>query len=325
MNKRHLLTAFIVFLISSAFACSAFLWLNGRQPATHTGQLVFASAINYEKNVDKITITTPKESFELVMQDNYWRIGGAEGYFAGLKLVNDLLTSMTKSVYYSKQPATPELLKQYGLEIKENGETPNTAEIKIYSGDVLLNEIILGQKSENGLYTYARIPNSKDIWLISESFTLPRFRYSWYQQPLFSYPEQSIKSIASLKDSNKSLLMRLNDKQEFVNKDLQTASAPLFMDELKYVIFEDVMKTKDFDFSQYPQSRKLRVGTFSGLTNELMLYTDGKKYWMTTKLSASNLTISQFKDYMESYKLLTDGWIFELPELSGNILYSTEF
>ena len=126
MNKRHLLTAFIVFLISSAFACSAFLWLNGRQPATHTGQLVFASAINYEKNVDKITITTPKESFDLVMQDNYWRIGGAEGYFAGLKLVNDLLTSMTKSVYYSKQPATPELLKQYGLEIKENGAPKET-------------------------------------------------------------------------------------------------------------------------------------------------------------------------------------------------------
>lgn len=327
MNKRHLLTAFILFLISSAFAASAFWWLNSRQPVSQIGQLVFANAVNYEKSVDRISITTTKDSFELVMQDNYWRINGAEGYFAGLMLVNDLLSAMNRSVYYSKQPATPELLKQYGLEVTQNADdkSTNIAAVKVYSGKVLLNEINLGKKSENGLYTYAYIPGGKDIWLISENFTLPQYRYSWYQQPLFSYPEQSIKTVASLKDGNKSLLMRLNNKQDFVNKDLKAVNVSLFMDEFKYVIFEDAVRIKNFDFKLYPQSRKLRVGTFSGLTNELIIHTDGKKYWLTTELSASNLSTGKFKDYIESYKLLTAGWIFELPELSGRILYSTEF
>lgn len=83
-------------------------------------------------------------------------------------LVNDLLSAMMQSVYYSKQPATPELLKQYGLELKNAGDkTTNIASVKIYSQNVLLNEINLGLRSENGLYTYAHIPGSNEIWLIS--------------------------------------------------------------------------------------------------------------------------------------------------------------
>ncbi len=46
---------------------------------------------------------------------------------------------------------------------------------------------------------------------------------------------------------------------------------------------------------------------------------------MTTKLSAANLTTGKFKDYIASYELLTAGWIFELPDFGGEILYTTEF
>ncbi|MBQ8631039.1 MAG: DUF4340 domain-containing protein [Alphaproteobacteria bacterium] len=326
MNKRLLLKAFLLFIISGLFAAFSFLWLNSRQPASRLGQLVFANAVNYDKSVDKITISTTKETFDLVLTNNYWHINGAEGYYAGLMLVNDLLSAMTQSVYYSKQPATPELLKQYGLELKSAGQgMSDIASVKIYSQNVLLNEINLGLRSENGLYTYAHIPGTKDIWLISGSFTLPQYRYSWYQQPLFSYPESAVKTVASLKNGSKSLLMRLNNKQDFVNKDLKSVSIPAFWDELKYVIFEDVKPVKDFDFNQYPQSRKIRLGTFSGLTNELMIYTNGQKYWLTTKLSAASLTTGKFKDYIASYELLTAGWIFELPDAGGEILYTTEF
>ena len=132
MNKRLLLKAFLLFIISGLFAAFSFLWLNSRQPASRLGQLVFANAVNYDKSVDKITISTTKETFDLVLTNNYWRINGAEGYYAGLMLVNDLLSAMTQSVYYSKQPATPELLKQYGLEMKSAGQgMSDIASVKI--------------------------------------------------------------------------------------------------------------------------------------------------------------------------------------------------
>lgn len=66
MNKRLLLKAFLLFVISGLFAAFSFLWLNSHQPTSQLGQLVFANAINYEKSVDKITISTTKETFDLV-------------------------------------------------------------------------------------------------------------------------------------------------------------------------------------------------------------------------------------------------------------------
>ena len=320
MNSKTLLKAISLLFV---LICGTYVSMSYQKqqniPEAIIGTPVFDKALNHTENINKISFQTSKSHFDLIMKDNYWRISQEDDYYAGTTMVNNLLSQLKNTVYYAKQKATPELLQKYGLHQDSKGD--NIAQIKLYSKGQLLESINLGHTTNNGLYTYAYRPESDEIWLITGVFTLPQESYSWLQQPLFSYAPEQIKSIVMKKNDQKFIAARLNPKQPFVNQDFKEARVDLLLEDFRYFIFQKVKNKQHFDFSKFPQKKEIKIITFSGLVNEITLYSNQKEYWISSKLSSLNLSNPNIDEYIENNKILFENWIFELPELSGKILF----
>lgn len=325
MNKHILRNALIFLTICIVVTATAFYIINKSQPRSLSGTPVFATTVNNGLKLDKVILTTPKSTTILEIKNNFWLVTSGSDYYGNLVLINQFLTNINKSTFYSSLPATEENLNRFGLNpqaLREN--TKNVGTIQTYAAGKLMNEIRIGYRSDNGLQTYAYIPGSENIWLITGTFTLPRYQYSWFQQPVLNYPASGIKAILSLQNDEKTMVLRLDNRSPFINQKKEKRDLEMLTEEFNYMIFTDVKKISDFQPELYPEHRTYKITMFSGLVTTLDLYSDGKQYWAQIKLSASSLTTGNIDAYIDSNKFLYDGWIFELPPLTGKILFTTE-
>lgn len=325
MTKNLLRNALILLSALLLLTLAIIHTISNSTPRTLIGKNVFQNTLDKGLEFNKIELTTSQGKIVLHLKDNYWRVATGSDYYANMPIINNLFNSINKSTYYSKQQQNPELLAQYGLDKKNYAsDQQNVAHIRTFADNKLLDDILIGKSADNHLYTYAWHPGSPDIWLITGQFTLPQYQYSWFQQPLFNYPSNIIKSVSSDYGNGTTMAIRLNSDTPFANQEMRPNELKPILAEFNYLIFENVVPSYEFAKETFPMHRRLKVTTFSGLINTLDIYSNGTQYWTEINLSASNLTTGNINAYIDDNKFLFDGWVFELAPESGEALFNTE-
>lgn len=311
MPKLMLKSAFITFIGSLLFLGAA-LFFSGRQyPRQSTGRLVFASTYADGYNLDKIILRSPEGTVTLSQENNFWVVAEADYYYADTDMLNRLLTDFNNATYYSEQPYSPEAAKAAGL--ADKGTL-----IQTFSGNKLLNSIIIGKVAENPHYHFAAAEKKKEIWLIDGEFSLPGEFNSWIMQPVSELPPEMIESVSS----DNAIAMRETARQPFVGSNGTPAQPQALLKEASYITAENVSSAQDFDSALFPVQRRLTFTTFQGLVVDYFLYTDGEEYWLKVDLSTTPLPKQSVNAYIRDNRIFYDGWFFKIPALQGKLLFS---
>jgi len=287
--------------------------------------LVFAETITQGAHLDKVIITTSQSTTTIKLQDGFWRIAEGNDYYAGLALTNALFTAMNKSRYFIPMDTEGRELGEYFLNIPTENDKQSGTLIQTFAQGTLLDEIILGGTTPDNIYSFVRRPDSNEVWMINNDFTIPQKTYSWFQQPLLNYAPNQIRMYRTQIDDNQIEYKRLRPADNFRGLSGQDEPLHLLSDAFNYMTFHNVIKKQDFDKSQYPNQRNLQVTLFNGLVTSMNIYADQelKNFQTEIKISTTRLPTIGVNDYIKNNAFLYDGWIFQLSPEIGNILYKT--
>lgn len=316
-----------LWLLVSSLILAAILFFSRFHPADpgRDGNLVFANTSGKGVDFDQVVITTPQSVTSLHLQKDYWLVREADDYYAGLALTNGLFMSMNNSRYSTELAYTPENIANYQLADPRSDDQANAGTLlQTYSGTKLLDEIIIGRSGNNEMYTYALLPQSQEIWLISSSFVLPKHRYSWLQQPLLNYIPQQIQGYKwHNSDDLEIVVERSDERKNFTNQQGKVINLRLFSEQFTYLLFRDVKKNFALNLADYPQHRQLQITNFNGLITNLDFHTDASSYWVGVKISGPRLKTIQVDAYIKDNSFLYDGWYFELAPEIGRFLFNS--
>ena len=312
MNTKYLKQSFVLLLVSAIFATTSVWYISQQKKRTYGGEVVFAKTIQNLNNLGRLTIKNQGKEVNLQLEDNLWRIMEMGNYYADYNQINNLFKDFTEAkVYRRRGPATPEDKKKFGLE--ENA-------LRIITRDKqeqILNDIIIGQDTTNGLYHFAQISSEQNIFLISGKLKFPKQIYSWLKQPILSFSPQEISSLR-IKDTTAA---RKNPLLDFTIKGTtKTTNIKSYLGALIYVPAYDVRRAADFDEKDWPQQNHLQLTTFDGLVTDISIFGNNNEYWAALKISATRLPKASTNDYIKDNAFLYDGWYFKLDKTIGETL-----
>lgn len=325
MNKKLLTFGLLVTVISFCLAIAA-VWFTGHNyPEQNRGKLVFAKTVDNGLEMDKAVITTPEGTVTLMLENNYWVIKEADYYYAGIDIVNDFFRTMNTAVYFRPLKYSPEALSSDKLENPDSKSPGAGTRIETFSGNQLLDSVIIGKQSGDKKYQFARASEKNEIWMIDADFLLPPEVYSWLMQPILNYSEDLIEQITitdTLTDSSPQTetAARSDSFQPFWNLKTSLITHPqVLLERLVFLIAEDVRSAQNFDEKLFKAHRRLTVTTFSGLITTLDLYYDNTAYWLKITLSTTSLPTSAVNAYIRDNAFLYDGWYFKIPAAPGKV------
>lgn len=315
MNTRFLKSGLIVLTVSILFAVTVIFMFSLKQNQRFGGEQVFEKTAANITDIGTIAIETPDTTINLELEDNLWRVREADNYYAGYSLINGLFNEINSSLFYrhqidydSKEDAKYNLDKN-GLRIIT--KTPNGQ---------ILNSVLVGSKTSNGLYHFAKVEGQPGIFLITGNYAFPNKMASWLQQPLLSLEESEISSYAVEETTAERPDVLIPFKISGTNKDIDISR---HLKPLGYVDAVNVLQSENFDIKDWPEHKKLTITTFEGLVIVMNIFTNQNKYWATITLSTTTLPTPQTNDYIKNNAFLYNGWYFELNPTSGRILFNS--
>ena len=312
MNTKYLKQSFVLLLISVVFAATSVWYMSQQKKRTYGGESVFAKTIQNLNNLGRLTIKNHGKEVNLQLEDNLWRVMELGNYYADYNQINNLFKDFTEAkVYRRRAPSTPEDKKKFGLE--ENA-------LRIITRDKqeqILNNVLIGNETSNGLYHFAQISSEPNIFLISGRLSFPQQTYSWLKQPLLSFSPQEIRSLSIGKATatRKSPLLGFTLKNS-----TQIANINNYIGAFVYLPAYDVRRAADFDEKAWPKQNHLQLITFDGLVTNIKIYGNDKEYWMSLKISATRLPKTYVNDYIDNNAFLYEGWYFKLDKATGETL-----
>ncbi len=325
MNRRTLIIASSILLFSLVLVTISIFSINKLKKNDMTGQLVFAETSTQGAHLDKIILTTSQSQTTLHLSDGFWRVVEGNNYYANMSLTNSLFMAMNKSRYFISIDTQGRDVGDYFLHSPQTGTSKSGVLIQTFANNKMLNEIILGGTTPDNIYSYIRIPNQNEIWMINNDFTIPQKTYSWFQQPLLNYASNQIRMYRTEIGQQAIEYKRRRPSDDFSDKNNRIEPLNILSEAFGYMTFSDVIPLQKFDKNKYSHHRQLEITLFNGLVTTMDIYTDKaeKDYWCSIKISANRLPTSGVNDYIKNNEFLYNGWMFQLAPEIGNILYKT--
>lgn len=314
MNTKFLKSGLILLLASAAFAIIVIFGFTNQTNRKFVGNLVFEKSSAAFSDIGEIIIRTAADTVTLSVEDNLWRIKEADNYYANYGFIKELFDEINNSSFYRKQSnITENKLSKYDL--NENGLS-----IRIFdkSGQ-LLNTIIVGKKTGNGLYRFAKLPDSPDVYLITGKYSFPQKLFSWIEQPLLEIAENEVAAISINNDTFERSETITPFKQSGTEK---TVRVDGLLKWFNYLPALNVASVQNFDTQSYPEQKTLKITSFAGLVVNLNLYGNGKDYWINISLSSTTLPTTKISDYIKNNSFLYDGWYFKINPVVGKSIFN---
>lgn len=312
MNTKFLKQSFVLLLISAILAVISIRYVSRPKEQNYGGDAIFTQTLKNINSLGRLTIENKGKTVNLQLEDNLWRVMEMGNYYAGYNQINNLFNDFTEAkIYRRKGISTPEEEAKFGL---------NKDALRIITRDnqnQILNDILIGNETSNGLYHFAKIFPEKDVFLISGKLNYPKQIYSWLQQPILSFSPREISqlTIDGVTASRKSPLLNFTVKGTTKYADIES-----YLGALVYVAAYDVRRFDDFDEKIWPKQKNLQIITFDGLVSDIKIYGNETEYWISIKISATRLPKTSVNDYINDNAFLYDGWYFKLENSIGENL-----
>ncbi len=322
MNKNILKYGLFLMLFSLAFAGLAITVSNFYHPQQNRGRLVFPNTVEEGLDLNKIIITGAEGRISLRLESNYWVVGEADFYYAGLERLNDLFNNLNNATYYHQQPFSEKALLEDRL--ADPGRNRNKEEagvlVETFNNDKPLEKIIIGKSVSSGAYSFARPAGKDEIWLIDGRYDLPQEPSAWLMQPILNYPPEITEKIFIQDAASQQSASRQTRYLPFVNHEKNIVKPDVLLEKLDFLIAGDVLSAQNFDENLYPKRRTIRLTTFSGLITTINLFHDDQDFWIYIKLSTTNLPTAAVNAYIKDNSFLYDGWFFKISAAAGRTL-----
>lgn len=316
MNKKALIIALIIAVLSAVFAFVVLLKHNSEYKSSEIGTRLFDKTYNQALDINKIIIKNNNYQATLTLKDDYWQVEESDDYYGGLIIINSLLLSMNNATIEAvDNKITPEM----NLAFPENKDTKNSGYLlETYNKDTKVDSVIIGNY-KNGLQ-YARRTNGKISFLVSGDFNLPQKLYSWLQQPLLQIMPESIETVILQSEKAQQLAFRFDGNSPFYNSQQQEVDLRNLLEELIAFTFIGV---ENYDASELKNDNPQRVIILfleSGLIYGIEVYENNGEYWMRVNLSTNSLPTKSASDYIKDNSFIFTGWIFKLSPEVGDFL-----
>lgn len=318
MSKHYIRQGLMLLTCSIVFTAAVIASVHRNNSADRRGEIVFAATS--DRNVEHISLKTGEETINFVKDDNLWRITEADSYFANYKYMEELLNFIKNSRIHRPVELNDTEKKAYF--------DSESITLETYApGNKILDKIIIGQRTPNKLFAYAKLNDGDNIYLITDGIFFPEHLYSWLMQPLLSLNAAAVQDIIATQNGQKQIVGRDNPGYPFWEMDgnrlVRQASPDELLGLLANVGFIDVKSAQNFDEALYPDYREIKIVTFDGLVITLKIFKKGDEYWLKQNLSQTSLPTSAVNDYINENGFLSDYWYFKLTGYLGSRLYNT--
>lgn len=317
--KYVILSVVLILLIISA--ALGFIWW--QQENRMQGKLVFANAYDAGAKVNRVVITTVKDTIELKQKKGYWHLTDYDGYYAGFGLVKTFFDTLNSSAYLVPVPDNPDNV--YNLALNNPKDTDENAGtlVEVYADNNLLDSVIIGIKDEEHGYFFARHSDSKDVWLVGGNYDMPYDVKMWLPNPLLEIPASAVEMLGI----DGRLLSRQMAMEDFQDRFGYSVNVNWLLHNLSSLDVTDVMSEKTFN-AEHPESNISKIydiATFYGLRFELDFYkTYDDQVWLNIKLLSDSIALKAINDYIKDNKFLYDGWYFSISPLQRDYLMGYE-
>lgn len=319
MNHHYLKHGLLLFFLAliSAIAIFTHVYLNSN--SGQSGTYIFKNTNSQLAELSKISIKTPKSDIDFYKEDSLWRISEADGYYANYNYMQELI-----NFFKNSQISRPlELSKTEAQQAFANSTTIATYD----KDDKVINSIIVGEKTANKRFAYAKFSADSQIYLISNPMFFPEYIYSWLQQPLLSLNPVVVQDIIFIGKDGNTIIGRDAVDLPFWEMEGVKPIRPIFpealLNQLQNIGFINVVSAQNFDESIFPENKEFQIRTFDGLIIELKIFKKGHQYWLKQILSKTSLPTSIVNDYIKEKAFLSNYWYFELTEHTGSHLFET--
>lgn len=318
MNKRALLFSLYLAVISVSLVFWTIREQNVAANNGAIGDLFFEETAKDGLNINKIVVKTPKIQVTLYLEDKFWHVKEADGYYAGLIITNSLFKSINEAKIQSviRQEITPEMQLAY----PENNDTPAAGtSIQIFNDKgIKVDDVIIGAE-QNG-YRYARYADSTNPVLIGGNFILPEKLSHWLQQPLMMLSEQSVETVITQSETGQQLAFREDITSPFYDINRKEINISAFLEQFASLDFTSVKASENTPLKDALPKKAVVIFMESGLIYGIEVYEYENSYWVRINLSTTSLPTKLASDYIKDSSFLYKNWFFKIDGSIGKFL-----
>ena len=231
-----------------------------REPATES-DLLFEHLHESLNAIDRITITTSENNFDILKVDNDWLLPDHAEYYANTRRVSKLLIEFSEMTKLDAKTTDP--TRYNSLDVADVDEAGSKAlRIELAAGDKgTVAELLVGKRqSAGGSHVkefFVRIPNQSQSWLVSADLQVEQTSFAWLDRDIIDISEDRIETIrVSPNGSDAIRIVRTGARSRgFTLRDIPPGSqvaAQFKINDygkiLQRLKFEDVIEADDFRY-----------------------------------------------------------------------------
>lgn len=283
------------------------------------GQYAFAQVKNDIKDLNKITMTTPRSGvINIYRQGDFWHFKEASDYFVNMDMLSHFYEMINNSIVASVEKGTDELLKRNDLlsEEESEGGVGQGTEIAIYnSRDELLSHMIIGKRVDaDNDYVYARKKDGRYIYKISDVGRFSGEAPAWMPYPLLQIEAAYL--------DNVEMDGKVFSHQQLMRQPFRSSRVRKVLHSVAFVDYQGIVKKEDFFASaQNLALKEIKFNMIGGFGYVLHIYKTNEYYWLEVTLVANSLAHPAVGPFVKDNQQYFSDWVFQLYDDQGELLY----
>jgi len=199
----------------------------GQQDARDKQGYLYQSVENRNAVIHSIDIRHGEARVKLLYRDSKWQIGEgsqAAGYEVDANMINGLIRFVQRARYLEKKTNQKDKLTKLGLAIDTERDSPS---LGVSSGKgserptlLVVNfqdqeeSVWIGNRSQSGLGTYVRLPNTSQAWLVSGEAEIPTESVGWIKRVFLNVDRSDIVRAKFISVTGESVLISAQSETE---------------------------------------------------------------------------------------------------------------
>lgn len=348
MNPKAL--ALLIFII--AVSAAGYFALKGQHTGATSGRvgsLLLPDLSDQLNLLNQITITTAgnKKAVTLQKAADHWVVAEREGYPADIGLLRSQLVALSQAKILETKTSNSELYHRLGVQDVSSSDATGQ-EISLKSSTYSRRIIIGNPGPQINSTRYVRINGEETSWLIDKNISINQQTAHWLQKDLFDIASDRIATI-KITGADDSVVEMLNADPKTASFKAAHLQKPTdeFADALIHLVSNaldsfqllDVVPVKKFPEDVQKTSTGKYV-TFDGIVLNLTTYNQDDRHFVRIESyfdeelvnqealkaleeAGHAYSIDDAKALVMQLRKKSDGWIFQIPNVSHDALAQT--
>jgi hypothetical protein len=254
------------------------------------------------KKIDKIELTSSDQKFVLTKEGDKWRVNNAKGFYVQADIIQGALGQLEAA-----QKAELEIVSQNKDKKSDFGTDQTGQEVKLYEGDKVLLDFVVGNLASDYISTYIAEINSDMTYQVAVSLASALARNDWYDKTIFTTDKTKINKIRFQINGEEFVVQKQGDKWQGVKPKAFAVSSAKIEEAIGYMssLTAAEIPEQKFAGTGLEKNNLIIQASGEGVDNTLMIgANNGKGLFYAKKSTSDNIyLISQDQEKVLSRKM----------------------